>query len=256
MDLGLSGKRVLVTGGTKGIGFACAEAFANEGCPVVLTGRTNAGVEAAVASLAGRRHQVSGFVGDLAQTDERMRLAAEHGDVDILVNNAGAIPGGGLLDLTMERWEAAWSLKVMGYIHLTQLFLERMKARNSGTIANIIGAGGRSPRYEYVCGATGNAALMAFTGAIGGRSVDWGVRVFAVNPSSTRTERAVALARTNAKLKFGDESRWEETLQGLPLGRPAEPEEIARTTAFLASPACGYASGATFDIDAGTAFRG
>jgi NAD(P)-dependent dehydrogenase (short-subunit alcohol dehydrogenase family) len=256
MDLGLKGRRVLVTGGTKGIGFACAEAFAAEGCAVVLTGRTAEGVGEAVAKLAAQHCEATGFIGDLARAEDRQRLAAEHGDVDILVNNAGAIPGGGLLDLTMERWEEAWSLKVMGYIHLTQLFLDRMKGRGAGIIANIIGAGGRSPRYEYVCGATGNAALMAFTGAVGGRSVDWGVRVFAVNPSSTRTERAVSLAKTNAKLRFGDEWRWEETLAGLPLGRPAEPEEIARTTVFLASPACGYASGATFDIDAGTAFRG
>ncbi|WP_164153250.1 SDR family NAD(P)-dependent oxidoreductase, partial [Stenotrophomonas maltophilia] len=78
---------------------------------------------------------------------ERERLWAAQPAVDILVNNAGAIPGGGLLDLSMEQWEDAWSLKVMGYIHLTRLALAAMKTRGSGVIVNIIGMAGRSPRY-------------------------------------------------------------------------------------------------------------
>ncbi len=172
------------------------------------------------------------------------------------MNNAGAIPAGGLLDLSMETWEAAWALKVMGYIHLTQLYLGKMKARGQGAIVNIIGAAGRSPRYNYVCGATGNAALMAFTGAVGGKSSEWGVRVFGINPSQTRTDRIISLSKTKAKDAFGDESRWEEMLKGLPFDRLIEPEEIARTAAFLASPACGYVSGAVLDVDGGQAFRG
>jgi 3-oxoacyl-[acyl-carrier protein] reductase len=222
---------------------------------VIVTGRDQAGVDAACKSLAAKGAHAAGFVGDLGHEADRIRLAAAHPDVDILVNNAGAIPGGGLLDLSMEVWSQAWSLKVMGYIHLTQLYLDRMKARGNGTICNIIGGAGRSPRYDYICGSTGNAALMAFTGALGGKSVDWGVRVFAINPSATRTDRSVNLAKTKARLTLGDESRWEETLTGLPMSRQAEPLEIARTAVFLASPACGYVSGATIDVDGGMAFR-
>ena len=191
---------------------------------------------------------------DLSKPEERQRVANAYPDVSVLVD-AGAIPGGGLLDLTLERWQEAWSLKVMGYIHMTQLFLARMKERGSGTIVNIIGAAGRSPRYDYVCGATGNAALMAFTGAVGGKAVDWGVRVFAINPAATRTDRIISLSKARAKASLGDESRWQEVLTNLPLNRLGEADEIAAAAAFLASPACGYVSGATLDVDGGSAFR-
>ena len=256
MDLGLKGKSVLITGSTRGIGRACAAAFAAEGCSIVLTGREPAAVEKAVAEISARAGvSVSGFAGNLGLDADRERLFAAHGSVDILVNNAGAIPGGGLLDLSMETWTQAWSLKVMGYIHLTKLFLGAMKERGDGVIVNIIGGAGRSPRYDYVCGATGNAALMAFTGAVGGRSGDWGVRVFGINPSATRTDRIIELTKARAKSAHGDESRWEDMLKGLPLNRLALPEEMARTAVFLASPACGYVSGATLDVDGGSAFR-
>jgi len=256
MDLGLRSKKVLVTGGTRGIGRACAHAFAEEGCDIVVTGRDNSSVAAAVSELGkGVNVSVRGFAGDLGKAGDRERLFREFGDVDILVNNAGAIPGGGLLDLSMETWDAAWSLKVDGYIHLTQLYLGMMKARGNGVIVNIIGGGGRSPRYDYVCGATGNAALMAFTGAVGGKSGDWGVRVFGINPSATKTDRIVSLSKARAKAAHGDENRWEEMLSGLPLNRLADPGEIARAAVFLASPACGYVSGATLDVDGGSAFR-
>jgi len=255
MDLGISGKTVLITGGSKGIGLACGRVFLEEGCRVVLVARDAARLDEAVAALGGG-NRVTGCEADMSQAAERERVAKLFPDVDILVNNAGAIPAGGLLDLSMETWEAAWALKVMGYIHLTQLYLGLMKARGQGAIVNIIGAAGRSPRYNYVCGATGNAALMAFTGAVGGKSSEWGVRVFGINPSQTRTDRIISLSKTKARDAFGDESRWEEMLKGLPFDRLIEPEEIARSAAFLASPACGYVSGAVLDIDGGQAFRG
>jgi 3-oxoacyl-[acyl-carrier protein] reductase len=257
MDLGLNGKTVLVTGASKGIGLACAEVFAGEGARVIMVARDQARLEAAAADLSSR-HQgpVDTFAADLSQASERERLWAAQGSIDILVNNAGAIPGGGLLDLSMERWEEAWSLKVMGYIHLTKLALAQMKERGSGVIVNIIGMAGRSPRYGYVCGATGNAALMAFTGAVGGKAQEWGVRVFGINPASTRTDRIISLSKQRAAAALGDESRWQDMLTDLPLGRLIEPKEIANAAAFLASPACGYVSGAVLDVDGGGAFHG
>jgi 3-oxoacyl-[acyl-carrier protein] reductase len=255
MDLKLSGRRVLITGGSKGIGAACASTFLAEGCSVVLVSRDAARL-AATAEALGEANRVATCAADLSQAAEREHVAAAYPDIDILVNNAGAIPGGGLLDLSMETWEQAWALKVMGYIHLTKLYLARMKESKAGVIVNIIGGAGRSPRYDYVCGGTGNAALMAFTSAIGGKSVDWGVRVFGINPSMTRTDRVISLSKTRAKTALGDETRWEEMLTNLPLDRLIEPEEIANAAAFLASPACGYVSGTVLDVDGGGAFRG
>ena len=254
MELGLSGKTVLITGGSKGIGLACARVFLDEGAAVVLVSRSDVALAAAREGL-GAQGRVQTMAADLSDSAERERVFAAYSDIDVLINNAGAIPGGGLLDLSMETWERAWSLKVTGYVHLTQLYLGAMKAKGDGIICNIIGAAGRSPRYDYVCGGMGNAALMAFTGAIGGKSPEWGVRVFGINPAATRTDRIITLSKTRAAAKFGDESRWEETLAGLPFGRPIEPEEIARAAAFLASPACGYVSGTVLDVDGGVAFK-
>jgi 3-oxoacyl-[acyl-carrier protein] reductase len=255
MDLKLRGKRVLITGGSKGIGLACAKAYLAEGCSVVLVSRDAVQLAMAAGELDAGANMVVTHPADLSQAAARTALAAAYPDIDILVNNAGAIPAGGLLDLTMERWQEAWNLKVFGYIHLTQLYLARMKERKDGVIVNIIGSAGRSPRYDYICGATGNAALIAFTGAAGGKAVDWGVRLFGINPAATRTDRNITLNKTRAKEKFGDENRWEEMLTGLPLDRLIDPMEIANSAVFLSSPACGYVSGTVLDVDGGGAYR-
>lgn len=252
MDLQVAGKRVVVTGASKGIGLSVAEAFLGEGASVTLVSRDAGRLEAAAKGLSGK---VDTLALDLSVPGDREKLAAAHGDADVLVNNAGAIPGGGLFDLDMARWEEAWALKVMGYIHLTQLFLARMKDRGDGTIVNIIGMAGRQPRWDYVCGATGNAALNAFTNAVGGKSPEWGVRVFGIHPAATRTDRIVTLSKSRAKTAFGDESRWEEMLAGLPFGRPAEPEEIANLAVMMASPKVAYLSGTVVDVDGGAQFR-
>lgn len=247
MDLGLSGRRVLITGGSKGIGAACARTFLEEGCSVVLAARSAEALAKAADGL-NAFGPAQTWSGDLSRAEERERLFGEIGRVDVLVNNAGAIPGGGLLDLSMAQWEEAWALKVMGYIHLTRLYLEDMRAAATGTIVNIIGSAGRHPRYAYVCGATGNAALMAFTEAVGGKSPDFGVRVFGISPSGTLTDRLVSLAERNG-------TRIEDMAASAPFGRFAQPEEVARTAAFLASPACGYVSGTVLDVDGGSGHR-
>ena len=148
-----------------------------------------------------------------------------------------------------------WQLKVFGYIDLTRLALDGMRARGGGTIVNVIGDLGRAPRFDYVCGSTANAALIAFTEAVGARSTDWNVRVFGINPSGTRTERVISVARGRATSKFGDPERWQEVLSGLPFDRLAEPAEIASVAVMLTSPLAGYLSGTVVDVDAGLRHR-
>lgn len=256
MDMQLQGKRVLITGGSKGIGLACAEAFAAEGCDVVLSARDPAALAAAADALrATRQVRVETLAADLAQDSERERLHAAFPDIDILVNNAGAIPAGRLQDITMARWKAAWDLKVFGYIHMCQLYLPAMEARRSGAIVNIIGMAGRAPRAGYIAGGAGNAALIAFTSAIGAAAQASGVKVAGINPAVTKTDRMLTQARTNAKLRFGDEERWAETLTGLPFGRPIEAGEIADLAVFLASQRGRYVNGTVVDVDGGGMFR-
>jgi NAD(P)-dependent dehydrogenase (short-subunit alcohol dehydrogenase family) len=257
MELGLAGKRVLVTGGSKGIGLACAEAFAAEGCDLVLAARDPAALTAAADALRARTQvQVQTFAADLSESAERERLHAAHPEVDVLVNNAGAIPSGRLQDIPIDRWRQAWELKVLGYVHMAQLYLPGMEARRAGVVLNIIGMAGRAPRAGYICGGAGNAALIAFTQAIGAAVQQSGVRVLGINPATTRTERMERQARNRAQIAHGDEERWRETLTGLPFDRPIEPAEIADLAVFLASPRGAYVNGTVVDVDGGGMFRG
>lgn len=253
----LKGKSVLVTGASKGIGFACAESFVREGAKVIITGRDEGRLTDAAERLkGGAALDISIFPGDLALAADRERLFAAHPGVDILVNNAGAIPGGSLFDIKLDRWLEVWQLKVFGYIHLTQLYLEAMKQRGEGVIVNIIGMAGQEPRWDYVCGAMGNAALIAMTRAAGAKSVDWNVRVFGINPSGTRTDRIETLLRAKAKANSGDSENWQDGLTALPFGRLAEASEIADLAVMLASPRASYLSGTVLDIDGGQSYKG
>jgi short chain dehydrogenase len=133
MELGLRGKKALVTGGSKGIGRACAEVLAEEGCDVVLVARTAADLEAARAAIAAKHNvAVRVFALDLADSRNVDRLAAECPDTEILINNAGAIPGGTIDEVDETRWRTAWDLKVFGYINMTRRFYGLMRERKRG----------------------------------------------------------------------------------------------------------------------------
>jgi len=253
MDMELTGKRVVITGASKGIGYACAEAFAAEGCDVVLAARTPD--EAAATLRQKYQVRVEAMALDLSKPADRVKLHAATEGADILVNNAGAIPAGSLAVLDMETWEQAWALKVFGYIHLTKLFAADMRARKSGVIVNIIGMAGRAWKHNYIAGTAGNAALIAFTSAVGGEAQVDGVRVFGINPAATKTGRMETQARQRAQMAYGDPERWQETLTGLPLDRPIEPKEIAELAVFGASQRGGYIAGTVIDVDGGGWFK-
>jgi 3-oxoacyl-[acyl-carrier protein] reductase len=258
MDLGLQGKRVLITGGSKGIGLAVANAFAAEGAEIVVAARDKTVLEEAAGQVR-RKHnaKVTAHPADLSDAAQRLRMHEAFPDMDILVNNAGAIPGGGIADIGLERWQQAWQLKVFGYIHLCQLYVARMKARKSGTIVNIIGMGGRAVRPDYICGAAGNAALIGFTNALGAETPDYNVRVFGINPAATMTDRIVTLSKARAKARFGDEGRWEEMLNAakMPFGRIKSADEVAALATMLAAPQVHYLSGIVIDMDGGGQWR-
>jgi NAD(P)-dependent dehydrogenase (short-subunit alcohol dehydrogenase family) len=252
MDLYLRGKRVLITGASKGIGAAAAEAFAEEGCDLLLAARNGDQLNA-LADRLRSSHQISAsvHVTDLRKSEDLSRLAADASDIDILVNNAGDIPGGSLDKIDEATWRHAWELKVFGYINLTRAIYAQMKARGRGVIVNDIGAAGEKFDANYICGSAGNAALMAFTRALGGKSLADNIRVVGINPGPVGTDRHVTLLKTRAKSQFGDENRYREFQKGMPLGRPAHAREIGDLMAFLASDRSGYTSGVIFTVDGG-----
>src|SRR3954454_21888664 len=143
MDLHLRGKRVLITGASKGIGAAAAEAFAEEGCDLLLAARSGDALKALAERLRST-HQISAaaHVVDLRSAADLAKLAKDAADIDILVNNAGDIPGGSIDKIDEATWRHAWELKVFGYINLTRADYAQMKSRGHGVIVNDIGAAG------------------------------------------------------------------------------------------------------------------
>jgi 3-oxoacyl-[acyl-carrier protein] reductase len=240
MNLELKDKSVLVTGGSRGIGLACAKSFAAEGCRVHLAARNRERLEEARRALGGeaKTHAV-----DLRDGAALRALAAECGELDILINNAGDIPGGTLESLDEAAWRHAWELKVFAYIGLSRELFSRMRQRGGGVIVNVIGMAAEQPSFEYICGASANAGLAAFTKALGRNARETGVRVLGVHPPATRTDRIIALMKATAKAKFGDESRYAEMM-----GHVIEPDQVADTVVFLASARAGQLSGVVLNL--------
>jgi hypothetical protein len=257
MDLHLRGKSVLITGASKGIGAAAAEVFAEEGCDLHLAARG----KDALADLAQRLAsdhgvRVETHPVDLRQAADLDRLAEAASEIDVLINNAGDVPGGSLEVIDEATWRHAWELKVFGYINLTRRIYAAMKARGHGVIVNDIGSAGERFDANYIAGAAGNAALMTFTRALGGRSLEDGVRVVGINPGPVETDRVVQLMKRQAQARFGDESRYPEIMSRFPLGRAAKPREIADLMAYLASDRSAYTTGVVFTVDGGISARG
>lgn len=257
MDMKLRGQTVLITGASKGIGLACALAFAAEGCALHLAARSAELLDAAKAAIEAEfAVPVTTHAQDLS-TDAAMQALAEAvGDVDILVNNAGDIPAGPIDAVDDAAWRRGWDLKVFGYISLTRIYYARMQARGAGVIINDIGNSGENFDARYIAGSAGNASLMAFTKALGAVSLDHGIRVVGVNPGPVATDRMIKLMKRRAVDWYADESRWEELFDKYPGMRPATAEEVADLILFLASPRAGYITGTIVTIDGGIASRG
>jgi hypothetical protein len=256
MDLKLSGRTALITGGSRGIGFGIAQSLAAEGCHLHLSSRNAADLEAARGKLqAAHKVNVTCHALDLGVSENARKLGKACRDIDILVNNAGAIPQGTLTALDEKIWRESWDLKVFGYINLAREIYAAMCERRRGVIINIIGGAGERPNPGYIAGTMANAGLMAFSRALGADSPNHGVRVLGLNPSATATDRGVTRWRNQAQKDLGDPERWRELTKGFPFGRPATVEEIADVVAFLCSDRASYVSGTIISVDGGAASR-
>lgn len=256
MDLQLSGKRVLITGASQGIGDGLARGFAEEGCHLHLTARSADKLETLAGALMQQHDvRVTYTAADMTERGACERIVEEAGSIDVLVNNAGVIPSGTLFDVDADQWRQGWALKGFGYADMIRLVYPRMKQRGGGVILNNIGNGGEVCDPNYVAGAAGNASIMALTRAIGGSSLQDNIRVVGVNPGPVDTTRIYNMLRKFAENKLGDADRYGELLSSYPLGRPAKVHEITDLFLFLASFRSGYTSGAIFTVDGGIASR-
>ena len=256
MDLHLSGKTVLITGASQGIGEGLAHAFAAEGCHLHLTARSAAKLAALQATIQDAHAvKVDVTAADMTEDGACERIVADAGNVDILINNAGVIPSGALFDIGPRQWRDGWALKGFGYADMIRLVYPAMKARGHGVVLNNIGNGGEVCDPNYIEGAAGNAAIMAMTRALGGSSLDDGIRVVGINPGPVETTRIYTMLRKFADARFGDPERYPELMARYPLGRPATVQEVTDLFLFLGSPRAAYISGTIVTIDGGIAAR-
>jgi NAD(P)-dependent dehydrogenase (short-subunit alcohol dehydrogenase family) len=257
VNLGLKGKVVIVTGGSKGIGLACARAFLMEGGRVAIVSRSPANLDAALRDLAAPADDLIAIPCDLIGRAVANAMVAEveqHlGPVDVLVNSAGAAKRYLPEDLSPEAWHAAMDAKYFTYIHAMDAVLSAMGKRGKGVIVNIIGMGGKVATPIHLPGGAANSALMLATVGLANVYGPKGVRINAINPGPTITGRVREALKLEGERRGLSEDEVLAQLQAkVPLKRYAAPEDIANLTLFLASEKASYITGAIVPMDGGS----
>jgi NAD(P)-dependent dehydrogenase (short-subunit alcohol dehydrogenase family) len=250
MDLNLKDKSVVITGGSKGIGLACAQGFLAEEARVGITSRSAENLDNARRRLG----PIVAFPADLTDAMSAARMVEhmerELGPIDILVNSAGAARRTPAEELTPDAFRAGMDAKYFSYVNVIDPVIKRMAARGKGVIVNVIGIGGKVGSPIHVPGGAANAALMLATAGLAAAYARRGVRVVGVNPGVTNTERVSGRMEADAKTSgVSVEEALKRAEEAMPLGRMAQPEEIANMVVFLASDKASYVTGANVSMD-------
>jgi NAD(P)-dependent dehydrogenase (short-subunit alcohol dehydrogenase family) len=256
MDLGLRDRVCLVTGSTSGIGFETARLLAAEGARVVVTGRSEERVEEARAGTGA----ALGLPADLSDPQAPRELVARTqdalGPVDCLVNNAGEAYQIGFEELTDEHWRSMWELNVMSYVRCIRAALPPMRAAGRGVIVNVSSTAGKRPSTGMPNYSVTKAAVLSLSRLVADLYAKQGIRCNAVAPGPTATDAWLAdggLADQQASRSGKTREEVLETVgAGRPLGRLAEPDEIASVIAFLCSDRAAYVTGSAWSADGGT----
>jgi NAD(P)-dependent dehydrogenase (short-subunit alcohol dehydrogenase family) len=269
MDLGLKDKAVLVTGGSKGIGYACALAFLREGARVAIVSRSEDNLVTAKAQFAAQGFEVATIAAELSDPAQAQRAVAEAeqalGPLDVLLNSAGAAKRRPTAEMDAEAWNAGLNAKFFPTIHTQDAVLARWRERAAarepagttrrpslGAIVNIVGSGGKHPTATHLAGGAANAALMLTTVGFAHYYAKLGIRINAINPGFTLTGRVNQNIELEAqRLGVTFDEALAKSQASIPLGRYGDPDEIAAVAVFLASEQASYVIGTIVTMDGG-----
>jgi 3-oxoacyl-[acyl-carrier protein] reductase len=251
MDLRLAGKVVLITGSSRGIGFATAKAFATEGCRVMLSARSAEALRDAEAALLASGATAASHAADVTRPDDAASLVEAavrvFGGIDILVNNVGGGGGGrGIADSTDEDWRATLEMNLLQTVRMMRLALPHMRGRAGAAVVNVSSISGWSPQLvgsgQY---GAAKAALIFDTERWALEFVPHGIRVNTVSPGSI-------LAEGNGwdRYRLANQANYDDYLRnGFPMGRLGTAEEVADVIVFLASPRAHWINGRNIPVD-------
>lgn len=255
MNLGLEGKLALVTAATGGLGFATAKALTEEGARVVICGRDEERVQAAVEKLGSK--DASGFVADVSKLDDLERLFADVertlGGLDILVSNAGGPPSGGFGSLDESKWDQAYTLTLQSVVRSVRLALPLLRERGGGRILTIVSSSVKRPLPNLLLSNVFRPAVQGLCKSLSVELAGENIQVNCLAPGRIETERVDELDRALADRqgKTFEEVR-RASLGSIPMGRLGEPDEFGRVAAFLCSDTARYMTGSTVFVDGGS----
>jgi len=257
MDLQLKGKRALVTGSSRGLGFATALALAKEGCRLALNSRDQAKVSAAAAQVSAETGtHALGLAGDLADPDvpERLVNEAAHllGGLDILITNAGGPPAGAFESFDETAWQKAIDLSLMCHVRLIKAALPHLRQSKTASVLTVTSYSVKQPIPNLVLSNSIRAATVGLTKSLALELGREGIRFNSILPGWTKTERVIELMSFRARQNGTTvEAEIANQSKDSPLGRMGEPEEFANAAVFLVSPAASYITGVMLTVDGG-----
>ncbi|MCU0662411.1 MAG: SDR family oxidoreductase [Myxococcota bacterium] len=261
MKLGLEGKRAVVGGASRGLGFAVAEALLAEGAQVVIAARDEDNLELAARLLEAR----TGFppipiAADLTSVDSRQglveRTMEQLGGIDILIANAGGPPPGPFLSHGLENWQLAIDLALGSVTHLCRLVIPSMMAQGFGRIVQIVSIAGLEAIDGLILSNASRPAVLGFAKALAREMASHNILVNSICPGVFMTDRMTQLAKERATTRgIKVEEYLDEFSSDIPLGRPGNPREVGDLAVFLASPRNSYITGAAIPIDGGKTRR-
>ncbi len=257
MDLHLKDKRALVTGASRGLGYAVALGLAREGCRVAVNSREEAKITAAAEKISRETGtQVSGMAGDVSDPAVPARLVEETvrvlGGLDILVTNAGGPPAGAFESFDEAAWQKAVELSFMSHVRLIRAALPHLKQSKAASVLTVTSYSVKQPIPNLVLSNSVRAATVGLTKSLALELGAAGIRFNSILPAWTETERVIELMTFRAKQNGTTvEEEIAKQSKESPLGRMGTPEEFANAAVFLVSPAAAYITGVMLTVDGG-----